>query len=75
MSVDLDRVLAEEAAGEADGWKIVKTSDIGEVWKKSVSDSPVHLVKVLPLENRVSNVIEDLFVGIFEVTRHPCGRW
>ena len=50
LLVDLDRVLKEEAAGEADGWKFVKTADVGEVWKKSVPDSPVQLVKVLPLE-------------------------
>ena len=53
MSLDLERVLKEEASGEADGWRFVKTSGVGEVWKKSVSDSPVHLVKVIHLKNLV----------------------
>ena len=66
-------MLKEEADGEADGWRLAKTTDVGEVWKKSESDTPIQVVKVIHLEIRAIDAVWDSFVGVFEVSWDTLG--
>ena len=44
---DVQRLLSEERGeGEGAGWSLVSRQENCEVWKKSVSDSPMHIIKV-----------------------------
>ena len=45
--LDLKHILDEEKNNsETEGWRLVKNTDLAEVWKKSEDDTPVNLIKV-----------------------------
>ena len=45
--LDLKHVLDEEKnSSETEGWRLVKNTDLAEIWKKSEDGTPVNLIKV-----------------------------
>ena len=56
--IDIQQILALEAeeTSKENGWESVSQKDNAKVWRKHVSDSPIHLVKVylVPLLHTVA---------------------